>query len=65
MLIAEYEVPTVGAPAKLVLQDLNMMAIGGMEPTEKQWAELLDQVGQRWSRFGEIRSAISLWLKGD
>ena len=45
VLIAEYEVPAVGAPAKLALQDLNMMALGGMERTQQQWAELLDQVG--------------------
>ncbi|KAF2133644.1 S-adenosyl-L-methionine-dependent methyltransferase, partial [Dothidotthia symphoricarpi CBS 119687] len=29
VLIAEYEVPAVGAPAKLTMQDINMMGLGG------------------------------------
>ncbi|KAB8068436.1 O-methyltransferase-domain-containing protein [Aspergillus leporis] len=45
VLIAEYEVPAVGASAKLTMQDINMMAIGGTERTEKQWRELLESVG--------------------
>jgi hypothetical protein len=45
VLIAEYEVPVVGASAKLALQDINMMGIGGTERTSKQWADLLDSAG--------------------
>jgi hypothetical protein len=45
VLIAEYEVPAVGAPAKLTMQDINMMGLGGCERTEKMWAQLLESVG--------------------
>jgi hypothetical protein len=45
VLIAEYEVPAVGAPAKLTMQDINMMGLGGCERTEKMWTQLLESVG--------------------
>ncbi|KAK4141039.1 S-adenosyl-L-methionine-dependent methyltransferase [Dichotomopilus funicola] len=45
VLIAEYEVPVLGASAKLALQDINMMGIGGTERTGKQWNDLLESAG--------------------
>ncbi|MCJ1251523.1 hypothetical protein MMC30_008758 [Trapelia coarctata] len=64
VLIAEYEVPAVGAPAKLVLQDLNMMAISGMERTEKQWAELLDQVGLKMVKIWRNQTGNFVVVEG-
>ncbi|KAF2844841.1 S-adenosyl-L-methionine-dependent methyltransferase [Plenodomus tracheiphilus IPT5] len=51
VLIAEYEVPATGATAKLTMQDINMMGIGGCERTEKMWAKLLDSAGLKLSRM--------------
>lgn len=51
VLIAEYEVPAVGAPAKLTLQDINMMGLGGCERTEKMWAKLLHSAGLKLTKM--------------
>ena len=51
VLIAEYEVPAIGAPAKLTLQDINMMGLGGCERTEKMWAKLLHSAGLKLTKM--------------
>lgn len=51
VLIAEYEVPATGAPAKLTMQDINMMGLGGCERTEKMWARLLDSAGLKLTKM--------------
>ncbi|KNG44545.1 Winged helix-turn-helix DNA-binding domain-containing protein [Stemphylium lycopersici] len=51
VLIAEYEVPATGAVAKLTMQDINMMGIGGCERTEKMWAKLLHSAGLELSKM--------------
>ena len=51
VLIAEYEVPATGAPAKLTMQDVNMMGIGGCERTEDMWAKLLDSAGLKLEKM--------------
>lgn len=51
VLIAEYEVPATGAPAKLTLQDINMMGLGGCERTEKMWAKLLQSAGLKLTKM--------------
>lgn len=69
LLIAEYEVPAVGAPAKLTLQDINMMGLGGTERTEKQWSDLLDSVGVKlakiWRTEGSNFVVVEGRLKGN
>lgn len=64
VLIAEYEVPAVGASAKLALQDINMMGLGGTERTEKQWADLLDSVGLRLSKMWRTEGSTFVIIEG-
>ena len=45
IVIVDQVLPNIGAPAISSLMDLSMMAIGGMERTERQWRELLEGVG--------------------
>jgi len=45
ILIWEYVLPDTGAAAVPALLDIQMMMIGGMERTKKQWAALLWSVG--------------------
>ena len=48
--------PDTGAPALAALSDINMMLIGGMEWSEKQWVGLLEPLGLR---------IVKIWNKGD
>jgi hypothetical protein len=45
VLIAEYEVLTIAAPAKLTIHDINMMRLGSCERMNTTWANLLDSAG--------------------
>lgn len=64
LLIAEYEVPAVGAPAKLTLQDINMMGLGGTERTEKQWSDLLDSVGVKLAKMWRTEGSNFVVIEG-
>lgn len=69
VLIAEYEVPPTGASAKLTLQDINMMGLGGTERTERHWADLLESVGlvlaKMWRTSGSNFVIVEGRLKGE
>lgn len=47
LLITDMVVDDVGAVREMAWEDLNMMTIGGVERTERQWRELLDECGLR------------------
>ena len=64
VLIAEYEVPAIAAPAKLTLQDINMMGLGGTERTERQWSELLDSVGLTLIKIWRTESSNFVIIEG-
>ena len=64
VLLAEYEVPAVGASAKLTLQDINMMGLGGTERTEKQWSDLLDSVGLKLNKMWRTEGSNFVVVEG-
>lgn len=64
VLIAEYEVPAVGASAKLTMQDINMMGIGGTERTEKQWKALLESVGLELTKMWRTEGSYFVVVEG-
>lgn len=64
LLIAEYEVPAVGAPAKLTLQDINMMGLSGTERTEKQWSDLLDSAGAKLVKMWRTEGSNFVVVEG-
>lgn len=64
VLIAEYEVPAVGASAKLALQDINMMGLGGMERTEKQWSDLLESAGLKLAKMWRTKGSNFVIVEG-
>lgn len=45
--ITDMVVDNVGAVREIAWEDLSMMTIGGVERTERQWRELLDECGLR------------------
>ena len=45
IIIADIVLPNKKAPRDMALQDLNMMSFGGMERTERQWMELIEDSG--------------------
>lgn len=67
ILISDTVVPNVNAPRDMALQDLNMMCFGGMERTERQWTELLGDVGLRivkiWRQDGAKHGMVEARLK--
>ncbi|KAF2691147.1 S-adenosyl-L-methionine-dependent methyltransferase [Lentithecium fluviatile CBS 122367] len=64
VLIAEYEVPATGAPAKLTMQDINMMGLGGCERTEKMWAHLLDTAGLKLTKMWRTAGSNFVVVEG-
>ena len=64
VLLAEYEVPAVGASAKLTLQDINMMGLGGTERTERQWSDLLDSVGLKLTKMWRTEGSNFVVVEG-
>lgn len=67
LLIAEMVVPAQKADALTACYDLVMLCIGGLQRTEKQWADLLDRAGFRltkvWSAPGSDTAVVEAWLK--
>ena len=64
VLLAEYEVPAVGASARLTLQDINMMGLGGTERTERQWSDLLDSVGLKLTKIWRTKGSNFVVVEG-
>jgi hypothetical protein len=50
LLISEIVLPTTGADTEAGWMDLTMMTVGGMERTEREWAQLLDNCGFKLSK---------------
>jgi hypothetical protein len=45
LLICDIVVPDVRPPTRKVLRDMNMLLVGGMERSERQWTALLEREG--------------------
>ncbi|KAF8247315.1 S-adenosyl-L-methionine-dependent methyltransferase [Wilcoxina mikolae CBS 423.85] len=56
LLITDMVVPNTNAPRQLAWEDLNMMTIGGVERTERQWQRLLESAGLKITK---------IWRNGD
>ncbi|KAI2791651.1 hypothetical protein POX_c04517 [Penicillium oxalicum] len=67
ILIHDIIVPEIGATMSHAWQDLSLMAIGGMERTEKDFARLLDIAGlalvKVWRKPGDMMGIIEARLK--
>ncbi|KAK9413324.1 putative O-methyltransferase domain-containing protein [Seiridium unicorne] len=68
VLIADISMPLVGAPWSMVVQDLNMMVLGGIERTEEQWDSLLAKAGlvltKIWRTEGSNHVLLESRLRG-
>lgn len=51
LVISDLLLPTTNAAPFETLMDLQMIAFGGMERTERQWRDLLEGEGLRIGRF--------------
>jgi len=51
LLITDMVLSNENAPREMAWEDLNMMTIGGMERTERQWRKLLDSCGLKIVRI--------------
>ena len=56
IIILDAVLPNVGATLGSVLLDINMMTIGGMERTERQWRDLLESERLKIVQIREPRS---------
>ncbi|KAJ5144521.1 O-methyltransferase [Penicillium atrosanguineum] len=67
ILIHDIIVPEVGATMTHAWQDLSLLAIGGVERTEKNFSRLLDSAGlvlvKIWRKPGEIMGIVEARLK--
>lgn len=67
VLITEFIVPEVGSTMSLAWMDQTMMAFGGVERTEKDWARLLDISGLKlvkvWKAPGVPVGVVEARLK--
>ncbi|RAH47817.1 putative O-methyltransferase [Aspergillus brunneoviolaceus CBS 621.78] len=67
ILIHDIIIPETGATMTHAWQDLSLMAIGGIERTEKNFASLLDSAGlvlvQVWRKPGDIMGIVEARLK--
>ncbi|KAF7181291.1 hypothetical protein CNMCM7691_000509 [Aspergillus felis] len=68
ILIHEIIVPEMGATMSHAWQDLTLMAIGGMERREKDFARLLDSAGLQlvkvWRKQGDMMGIVEARLNG-
>lgn len=67
ILIHDIIVPEVGATMSHAWQDISLLAIGGIERTEKNFARLLDDVGLQlvkvWRKKGEMMGIVEARLR--
>ncbi|CAI7629447.1 unnamed protein product [Penicillium glandicola] len=67
ILIHDIIVPEVGATMSHAWQDISLLAIGGIERTEKNFARLLDSAGLElvkvWSKSGDMLGIVEARLK--
>lgn len=67
LLITDMVVDNVGAVREMAWEDLNMMTIGGIERTERQWRNLLDECGfvvhKIWRNSATEHAVIDARLK--
>lgn len=67
ILIHDIIVPEVGATMSHAWQDISLLAIGGIERTEKNFAHLLDAAGLElvkvWRKSGDMLGIVEARLK--
>ncbi|XXH00739.1 Increased recombination centers protein 22 [Hypoxylon texense] len=64
VLIADICMPLVGAPWSMCVQDLNMMVLGGVERTEKQWGALLAKSGLKLNKVWKAEGSNHVIIEG-
>lgn len=64
VLIADISMPLVGAPWSMCVQDLNMMVLGGIERTEKQWGILLAKSGLILTKVWKAEGSNHVIIEG-
>jgi len=57
LLITDMVVPNTNAPRQMAWEDLNMMTIGGVERTERQWQRLLESAGLEITKIWRKKDA--------
>lgn len=67
ILIHDIIIPEMGATMTHAWQDISLMAIGGIERTEKDFARLLESAGlvlvKVWRKPGDIMGIVEARLK--
>ncbi|KAK7734904.1 hypothetical protein SLS53_007681 [Cytospora paraplurivora] len=64
VLIADVEMPVQQAPWFVTLQDWNMMALGGIERTDKQWKALLTKAGLVLAKVWRVEGSNHVVVEG-
>ena len=60
LIIIDLVLPRTNAGPFETLMDLQMIAFGGMERTEKQWRDLLEGEGLRIERFVKLEAGTQI-----